>query len=100
MNNFLPSQLINAGRAVGLEGTNLQHKYFGERTRIGGDPMQQPIGNIKSNLNALSELEGGPSKHQDPIEETINEGKLPGKTKTQKESDLAEANSKINDQLR
>jgi len=97
----LPSQLINAGRAAALGGANLQHKYYGERTQIGGDPMQQPIGNMKSKLNSLSELEAGPSAAGDEVVEEVNEpGKLPGKPKVEKESDLALANSKINDQLR
>ena len=100
VNNFLPSQLVNAGRAAGLDGANLQHKYYGERTEIGGNVMQQPIGNMKSNLSSLSKLGDGEGFDDSDPEEEVNEGKLPGKTKTQKESDLAQANSKINDQLR
>jgi hypothetical protein len=97
INNFLPSQLVNAGRIAGLDLTNLQHKYYGERTAGGGNPMNQPIGNMKSNLRSLSSLESGDAGEPEEVEEENSEGLLPGKT--EQESQRALADSKLNEQI-
>ena len=61
-----PTSVKDALRSAGTTVGNITNQYMGERTQLGGDPMDQPIKNLRNQLSSLDDLdtEAGTKKEE------------------------------------